>query len=137
MISPNAFEWILHPVAPLAFLAFSLLACCAWFLSLKKELRSLELSVLNEGKKLEETKAVFQATLDSMQSKLDEINRKEILAEEKAMMLRPRPGINLNKRGQALRMHRRGENTETIASALSLPQGEVELLVKVYGMMLS
>jgi hypothetical protein len=39
--------------------------------------------------------------------------------------------MNLNKRTQALRMHRRGEALETIAAALGIPSREVELLVKV------
>lgn len=44
----------------------------------------------------------------------------------------PRAGFNLSKRSQALRMHRRGEAPEQIASALDLPRQEVELLLKVH-----
>lgn len=44
--------------------------------------------------------------------------------------------LNLNKRGQVLRMRRRGENSETIAAALSIPQNEVDLLLKVHQMSL-
>jgi hypothetical protein len=42
------------------------------------------------------------------------------------------PAINLNKRGQALRMNRRGESPETIAGALAVPRNEVDLLLKVH-----
>jgi hypothetical protein len=42
--------------------------------------------------------------------------------------------LNLNKRGQVLRMRRRGENPETIAAALSIPRNEVDLLLKVHQM---
>jgi hypothetical protein len=42
------------------------------------------------------------------------------------------PAINLNKRGQALRMNRRGESPETIAGALGVPRNEVDLLLKVH-----
>ncbi|MEO8370739.1 MAG: hypothetical protein ABI806_16260 [Candidatus Solibacter sp.] len=49
----------------------------------------------------------------------------------------PKPGMNLNKRSQALRMHRRGEGAEQIASALELPRQEVELLIKVHRIVLS
>ena len=45
--------------------------------------------------------------------------------------------LNLNKRGQVLRMRRRGENPETIAAALSIPQNEVDLLLKVHQMSLN
>src|SRR5579864_2797106 len=46
----------------------------------------------------------------------------------------PPPGqaINLNKRGQVLRMQRRGENPESIAGALGIPRNEVDLLLKVH-----
>jgi hypothetical protein len=44
--------------------------------------------------------------------------------------------LNLNKRGQVLRMRRRGENPETIAAALLIPQNEVDLLLKVHQMSL-
>jgi hypothetical protein len=49
----------------------------------------------------------------------------------------PKPGLNLGKRSQALRMHRRGEKAEEIAAALELPRQEVELLLKVHRIVLS
>jgi len=49
----------------------------------------------------------------------------------------PKPGLNLNKRSQALRMHRRGEAADQIATALELPRQEVELLIKVHRIVLS
>ena len=49
----------------------------------------------------------------------------------------PKPGLNLSKRSQALRMHRRGEGAEQIAAALELPRQEVELLLKVHRIVLS
>ena len=39
----------------------------------------------------------------------------------------PRPGMNVVKRTQALRLHRRGERPEQIAMALDLPRQKVEL----------
>jgi hypothetical protein len=49
----------------------------------------------------------------------------------------PKPGINLSKRSHALRMHRRGEAPEQIASTLELPRQEVDLLLKVHRIVLS
>jgi hypothetical protein len=43
-----------------------------------------------------------------------------------------RQSVNLNKRGQVLRMRRRGENPETISAALGIPRNEVDLLLKVH-----
>jgi hypothetical protein len=42
----------------------------------------------------------------------------------------PRPGFNLNKRSQALRMHRRGETRDQIARSLGIPLQEVDLLIQ-------
>jgi hypothetical protein len=49
----------------------------------------------------------------------------------------PKPGFNLSKRTQALRMHRRGDSTEQIASALEIPRQEVDLLLKVHRIVIS
>ena len=49
----------------------------------------------------------------------------------------PRPGLNLSKRSQALRLHRRGESAEKIAAELQLPRQEVDLLLKVHRIVLS
>ena len=53
------------------------------------------------------------------------------------MLVPPAPlrsGLNLSKRTQALRMAARGETPEHIAAALSLPDSEVQLLLKVQRM---
>jgi len=44
----------------------------------------------------------------------------------------PRAGLNLSRRSQALRMHRRGEPPEQIASVLGISRQEVDLLIKVH-----
>ncbi len=49
----------------------------------------------------------------------------------------PKPGLNLSKRSQALRMHRRGDATDQIAAALEIPLQEVELLIKVHRIVLA
>jgi hypothetical protein len=48
----------------------------------------------------------------------------------------PKPGFNLSKRSQALRMNRRGESSDQIAAALDLPRQEVDLLLKVHRIVL-
>jgi hypothetical protein len=45
--------------------------------------------------------------------------------------------LNLSKRSQALRMHRRGEPSAQIAAALDLPHQEVDLLIKIQRIVLS
>ncbi len=45
-----------------------------------------------------------------------------------------RAGFNLNKRVQAMRLLRRGEDVSHIAAALAVPRKEVELLIRVQQM---
>jgi hypothetical protein len=40
--------------------------------------------------------------------------------------------LNLNRRAQILSLHRKGQRVPEIAAALRIPQGEVELMVKVH-----
>jgi len=49
----------------------------------------------------------------------------------------PRPGLNVTKRSQVLRMHRRGDTPEQIAALLEVPLQEVHLLVKVHRLIVS
>lgn len=49
----------------------------------------------------------------------------------------PRIGLNLTKRAQALRMHRRGDPPEQIATLLEVPFQEVDLLLKVQRIVLT
>jgi hypothetical protein len=49
----------------------------------------------------------------------------------------PRAALNLSKRSQALRMHRRGETPQKIAAALEIPRQELELLLKVHSIVMS
>jgi len=44
---------------------------------------------------------------------------------------RPRGNINMSKRGQVIRLHRRGDASAEIASSLGLRRGEVELIIKL------
>jgi hypothetical protein len=45
--------------------------------------------------------------------------------------------MNLNRRSQALRLHRQGERPEQIASTLEVPRQEIELLIKVHQIVMS
>jgi hypothetical protein len=44
----------------------------------------------------------------------------------------PRPGLNISKRVQAMRMFRRNEDVAHISAALGVPRREVELLIRVH-----
>ena len=73
-------------------------------------------------------------TLDALAAQLHDLQNHPPVAPPPGL---PKPGLNLSKRSQALRMHRRGEGVEQIASALELPRQEVDLLLKVHRIVLS
>jgi hypothetical protein len=90
------------------------------FLALKRELHELRSRL---------TRLDFTLRLDAMNNRLNE-------AEQRASIPAPpvpaRRSVNLSKRGQVIRLSRRGEPAETIAATLGLPRREVELLLKVH-----
>jgi hypothetical protein len=73
-------------------------------------------------------------TLDALAAQLHDLQNHPPVAPLPGL---PKPGLNLSKRSHALRMHRRGEGAEQIASALELPRQEVDLLLKVHRIVLS
>jgi hypothetical protein len=49
----------------------------------------------------------------------------------------PKPGMNLTRRSNALRMHRTGTSAQQIAASLEVPRQEVDLLLKVHEIVLN
>ena len=72
--------------------------------------------------------------LTGLSAQFQDVRREAVPAAPPAL---PRPGLNLSKRSQALRMHRRGEAPAEIASALGIPLQEVDLLLKVHRIVIS
>lgn len=108
-------HWLIH----YALLVTGLAASLGLFLSVKREIHS---SALKSRRRLEEI------TL-----RLDQAHAREA---EPVMVLGPaqaRPGLNLSKRLQAMRMLRRNEDVSHVAAALGVPRTEVELLIRVQG----
>jgi hypothetical protein len=73
-------------------------------------------------------------TVEALAAQIRDLQKHPLVAPLPGL---PRPGLNLNKRSHALRMHRRGEGAQQIASALELPRQEVDLLLKVHRIVLS
>ena len=80
-------------------------------------------------------------TARDLQLQVEELHQRLRDTEERAgistALPAPRASLNLNKRTQVLRMSRRGERPENIAASLSLPRREVELLLKIHGLVLN
>ena len=115
-------------LGPYVLQASGLIACVFIFLALTQETRRLKLR-LDRQQEDEATSA------RDLKLKLDAITLRLRDSEDRAGVLvapePPRSGLNLTKRSQAIRMSRRGERAENIAATLSLPRGEVDLLLKI------
>jgi hypothetical protein len=76
----------------------------------------------------------LRSELSGLKTTMDQLQ--QFQAERQAALV-PQASINLTKRGQILRMSRRGETPQHISAALSLPQKEVNLTLKIHKMLLS
>ena len=119
---------ILLSILPYLCIAGGSFACAYLFLSLKKEIYRVRRHVSEKDAGTAEALASFEQKLEALTRELRDI-------EEIGGGFAPPPagnGINLTKRTQVLRMVRNGTGEADIASALHLPRGEVDLLVKVH-----
>jgi hypothetical protein len=82
--------------------------------------------------------AVLQSETARLAAEIAELKNKLQNIEEPSQSLLPgtaaanASGVNSTLRSKVLKMHRLGQSPERIAGSLRLPQGEVDLLVKVH-----
>ena len=105
----------MESILPYVILALGLTGTLFLFFSLKQELYA-------QARKQARQMSEFAASLKTAAEQ-------EPLPEVHAAA--PRPGFNLNKRVQAMRMLRRGEDATHIAAAMGVPDREIELLIRV------
>ncbi len=80
------------------------------------------------GRSVEATLRNWREALDSLSAQVRDLPQQSLPA---APWSPPKFGLNMNKRSQVLRMHRKGEAPEQIAAVLEVPLQEVDLLLKV------
>lgn len=124
-------DWILQPATSYVLTTMGMGLCLFLFASLKRDLQTCEARWAKRCAALEAEWRSKLATIEELQTELSQAS--ELLVPPPPT----RSGLNLSKRSQALQLSRRGESTQEIAAALSLPQNEVELLVKVQRIVLS
>jgi hypothetical protein len=83
---------------------------------------------------LETTLQALRQDLDALGAQLGDIEQHPPVTAAPAFF---RSGLNLSTRSQALRMFRKGEPKERIAMVLEVPLQEVDLLLKVHGIVTS
>jgi hypothetical protein len=119
-------DW-LPPMPPVEFFAVLALAgsCLLYVFILHMKMHTFARRGRERHEQLESRLAQVIEVAERLQSQSEESARPAPVAQ-------PGQSLNLNKRGQVLRMRRRGENPETISAALRIPQNEVDLLLKVH-----
>ncbi len=121
-------ERYLLSLGPYALQAAGLIPCLLIFLSLKQEIQRLKLRLDRQQADEATSARDLKLRLEAMTLRLrDSEDRAGVLVAPEP----PRSGLNLTKRSQVIRMSRRGERAENIAASLSLPRGEVDLLLKI------
>lgn len=98
------------------------------YLKLRSQLRLVALETVNP-QQVSELTSGLSARLSLCESRLDGADRGR---KDHAEWASQAQSLNLNRRGQVLRLHRRGESAAEIASSLRMGQGEVKLIIKVY-----
>jgi hypothetical protein len=118
----------LIPLAPCLLIAINSVLCLFFFLCLEHEMRILQLRWKRRQIAQESATGELKVQMAGLSARVQDAEaRTGVLVPPTP----PRSGLNLNKRSQAIRMSRRGEQAEKIAASLNLPQREVELLLKV------
>ncbi len=121
-------NWTLHFFS-YAFMAGGLMGGLYLFVAVKLEMRAFQ-------KRICARLDILEAALQGLCAREEESRADRTEAQPERVAEPPRSGINLNKRAQVLRLHRRGESVPTIAAALGIAQKEVELLLKVQRLVL-
>ena len=125
-------DFVLQPLAAYVLLAAGLGLCLYLFVTLKAEIRGLLRRCQEERQQVEALQTALgdaRLAVQSLEADLRAVER------QTGMLVAPAParsGLNLSKRTHVLRMHRSGQDSAGIATALALPRSEVELLIKVH-----
>jgi hypothetical protein len=118
-------SFILLPLLPYLLLAAGLCGVLAMYLTLKREIAAqLKRNRRVEAMLLRLREAAAGPTAPGVEPSFSEMPG--------FLTPAPRPGMNLSRRVQALRLLRRGEDLGHIAAALGVPRKEVELVVRVH-----
>jgi hypothetical protein len=124
-------DWLLSPIALYSASALCLLVSLTVVVHMKiQAARESAPSEMPEIVSKPEDTAVLELKAD-----MEQLRESVYRLEESLPVRGSGVGMNVTKRAVALRMHRRGEQVATIATALETPANEVALLLKVAAMM--
>ena len=95
---------------------------------LKTELKKLSSQADSQAEAVEKNAAAAERML-ALEARVESFEQSKA---EHAEWISEAESLHLNRRGQVLRLHHRGESVPEIASALRVGQGEVKLMIKIH-----
>lgn len=113
---------------PYALLVVIIGLCLALFLLVKADVRRHASQWTREREELLETQLALKAQISALETAV------QARQERAAPVVAPAPvrlSLNLQRRAQILRLARRGDRADQIATTLAMPQKEVELFLKL------
>jgi hypothetical protein len=122
-------DWILSPLTQYGMLGAGLIASLTLFITAKLEISAVTRRV---NRSENEVRDRLQAAEGAVELLRDAERSRERMAEGGGPTPAGSSSLNLTKRAQAVRMHRRGEPASTIAAATRAPLNEIELLIKLH-----
>jgi DNA-binding CsgD family transcriptional regulator len=118
------------PIAGGAAVAVILFVFLTVIVSLRRKTRCLKAEAM--------AREEVSDKLNGLGNELDQIRTRMAELEQRRNPLSEQLGepasVHLNRRGQVLRLYRRGESSAEIASSLGLSQGEIKLIIKIHEM---
>ena len=116
---------------PLLVSGFALVVCAVAFFRLQREIHCLRNQPASDAS-IQSAVAELASEIRQVRSHLEEAEQR--MSPLSDWTAAEPSSLNLNRRGQVLRLYRRGDSLAHIASALGLSTGEVALIVKVQEM---
>jgi hypothetical protein len=122
--------WLTDPLTAYAMTGAGLVASLALFGNIR-----WEIAKNGQAESAGRTeRAAERAAIGALQAEVETLRESVRELQELPHAHPAGPGIDLTRRAQALRMHRRGESIPSIAAALETPGNEIALLLKVHGL---
>jgi hypothetical protein len=122
--------WSILPLAAVAGLAAGMAAVSFAVLARARSL------VRRADRQIADAQANWTTELETLRREVGGVAVHLEELDKQTAVTSPKPCMNIGRRAQALRLHRRGETASQIATALNTPQQEIELLLKVHQIML-
>lgn len=120
-------DWLLSPVTFYSLASVCLLVSLTLFVSIKIEMAKAHKQAYVSYTARESELVVVRGLESEVRNLSESVRQLEEVPPGRPIGA----GINLTKRAQALRMHRRGEPVPSIAASLETPANEIALLLKI------